>query len=374
MSDASAAPRTSSNNLLSGRARGAPRALLRQALLLAALSAALLGGCRPRTGGGPAVEFTRVPQAEANRTDKLDVIEGRVSGAKPGQQVVLYARAGAWWLQPVPDAPYTKIQPDSTWVNSTHLGTEYAALLVEPGYRPRASLEELPSPGGEVVAVATVKGAAAPPSPTLQFGGYEWRIRTAPSGRGGMNNYDPANAWTDADGALHLRIAGEPGKWTCAEVALTRSFGYGTYTFVVRDTSQLEPAAALAIFTWDYSGAEANNREINVEISRWGDPTSKNAQYVVQPFHVPANVARFDAPAGVLTHSFRWEPGRVSFRTVRGGANAPRPEVVSEHAFTSGVPTPGVETVRIALYVFVNTDQPLRNGAEVVVEKFEYLP
>jgi hypothetical protein len=372
MNHPSAAPRTSINNLLSGRA---PRALLRQALLLASLSAALLGGCRPQAGGGQAVEFTRVPQAEASRTDKLDVIQGRVSGAKPGQQIVLYARAGAWWLQPLPNAPYTKIQPDSTWVNSTHLGTEYAALLVEPGYRPRATLEELPSPGGEVVAVSTATGAAAPPSPMLQFSGYEWRIRTAPSSRGDtMNLYDPANAWTDADGALHLRIAGEPGRWTCAEVALTRSFGYGTYSFVVRDTSQLEPAAVLAMFTWDYSGAEENNREMDVEISRWGDPTSKNAQYQVQPFHVPANVARFDVPPGVLTHSFRWEPGRVSFRTVRGRANAPRPEVVSEHAFTSGIPAPGVETVRVAFYVFGKTGQPVQNGAEVVVEKFEYLP
>jgi hypothetical protein len=259
-------------------------------------------------------------------------------------------------------------------VNSTHLGTEYAALLVEPGYRPRASLEELPSPGGEVVAVATAKGAAAPPSPTLQFGGYEWRIRTAPSGRGGMNNYDPANAWTDADGALHLRIAGEPGKWTCAEVALTRSFGYGTYTFVVRDTSQLEPAASLAMFTFDYSGAEANNREMSVEITRWGDPTSKNAQYVVQPFHVPANVARFDAPAGVLTHSFRWEPGKVYCKTVRGFMTDPAPEVISEHVFTAGVPSPGAESVRMALYLYGKADDPAQNGTEIVIEKFEYLP
>ena len=375
MSDTSAASRKSFNNLLSGRARGSPRALLRQTFLLAALSAALLSGCRPRTGGGPAVEFTRVPKAEASRTDKLDVIQGSVSGAKPGQQIVLYARMGAWWLQPLPNAPYTKIQPDSNWVNSTHLGTEYAALLVEPGYRPRATLDELPSPGGEVVAVANTKGAAAAPSPMLEFGGYEWRIRTAPSSRGDTPNlYDPANAWTDADGALHLRIAGQPGKWTCAEVALTRSFGYGTYSFVVRDTSNLEPAAVLAMFTWDYSGAEENNREMDVEISRWADPASKNTQYVVQPFYVPANVARFDSPAGVLTHSFRWEPGRLSFRTVRANANAPRPEVVSEHVFTSGVPVPGVETVRMAFYVYGKTGQPLQKVAEVVVEKFEFLP
>ena len=350
-------------------------ARVRVAALAAAFIIILLGGCRSRTGAdGPAVAFTRVPQAEANRTDKLDVIQGSVNGARPGQQIILYARAGAWWLQPLPNAPFTKIQ-GSEWVNSTHLGTEYAALLVEPGYRPRATLDELPSPGGEVVAVATAKGAASSPSPTLQFSGYEWRIRTAPSSRGDTSNlYDPANAWTDADGALHLRIAGQSGKWTCAEVALTRSFGYGTYSFVVRDTSHLEPAAVLAMFTWDYAGGDDNNREMNVEISRWGDPASKNTQYLIQPFHVPANVARFDSPAGVLTHSFRWEPGRVTFRTVSGAADGLRPAVVSEHVFTSGVPSPGAETVRMAFFVFGKNGQPLQNGAEVVVEKFEFLP
>lgn len=350
-------------------------ARVRVVALTAAFFIILLGGCRSRTGvDGPVVAFTRIPQAEANRTDKLDVIQGSVSGARPGQQIVLYARAGAWWLQPLPHAPFTKIQ-GTQWVNSTHLGTEYAALLVEPGYRPRATLDELPSPGGEVVAVATAKGAASSPSPTLQFSGYEWRIRTAPSSRGDTNNlYDPANAWTDADGALHLRIAGQPGKWTCAEVALTRSFGYGTYSFVVRDTSHLEPAAVLAMFTWDYAGGDDNNREMDVEISRWGDPASKNTQYQVQPFHVPANVARFDSPPGVLTHSFRWEPGRVTFKTVRGIVSVVRPEVVNEHVFTSGVPSPGAETVRMAFYVFGKNGQTLQNGAEVVVEKFEFLP
>jgi hypothetical protein len=186
--------------------------------------------------------------------------------------------------------------------------------------------------------------------------------------------YDPSNAWTDESGALHLRIAKRADKWTCAEVTLKRSFGYGSYSFVVRDTSQLEPAAVLAMFTWDYAGGDQNNREMDIEISRWGDPASKNAQFEVQPFYVPANVARFMAPAGVLTHSFRWEPGNVSFRTVRGAGKNPAAEVVNEHVFTSGVPAPGVESVRMAFFIYGKTGTPMQNDAEVVVEKFEYLP
>jgi len=336
-----------------------------------------LGGCRSRQAvPTPSIEFTRIPPADAGGPDKLDIIEGRVIGARPGQQIVLYSKSGTWWVQPLVGEEFTKIQPSSKWVNTTHLGTEYAALLVEPGYRPAAKISELPTSGGEVVAVSVAKGG--PPgsavSKIINFSGYEWRVRDAPSDRGGKNSYDRSNAWTDSNGALHLRIAKVAGEWTCAEVTLTRSFGYGTYSFLVRDTSQLDPAAVFAMFTWDYAGSEQSYREMDIEISRWGDPMSKNAQYVVQPFYVPANAVRFIEPAGVLTHSFRWEPGRVSFSTVRGSEAGNKVRSVAEHVFTSGVPSSGIESVRMSLYVFHGAKEPLQNGAEVVVEKFEYLP
>ncbi len=298
-------------------------------------------------------------------------------GAHSGQQLVLYARSGQWWVQPLTDQPFTKIQPDSKWSNSTHLGTEYAALLVEPGYRPASIMDSLPTEGGAVAAVAVVKGEPTPPEiiKTVRFSGYEWKVRTADSNRGGgITRYDPANVWTDNRGALHLRIANNSGEWTCAEVNLTRSLGYGLYRFVVRDSSRLEPAAVLSMFTWDDSGQEHNHRELDVEITRWGDPLSKNAQYVVQPYYVPANVARFMAPAGILTHSFQWEPGKVSFRTIRGTSSANGPRTVAGHIFTSGVPAPGGELVHMNLYIFGSASSPLRNQNEVVIEKFEYLP
>jgi hypothetical protein len=352
-------------------------ALTWKGVLLVALSV-LLGGCRPETAtAGRSIEFTKVPQADEGGPDKLDTIEGRVVGARPGQQVVLYARSGVWWVQPVSNEPFTTINPDSTWKNSTHLGTEYAALLVEPGYRPPATVEVLPKEGGGVIAVATTEGEKAEraASKTLRFSGYEWEIRQLASDRAGTrNSFDPANAWTDERGFLHLRIARSSGEWTCAEVKLTRSLGYGSYTFVVRETSQLEPAAVLSMFTREDSGSDPNNRELNIEISRWGDPASKNGQYVIQPYYVPANVARFAAPPGTLTHSFRWEPGRVLFRTIRGAAPVEGSRVVAEHVFTSGVPSPGGESIRVNLFVFGNNRNPLQNGAEVVIEKFEYLP
>ena len=151
-----------------------------------------------------------------------------------------------------------------------------------------------------------------------------------------------------------------------------RSLGNGTYRWVVRDTSHLELPVVFGMFTWDYAGGSQGNREMDIEISRWGDPSRKSGQYVVQPYYVAANVARFEVPSGTLTHSFRWDPGRISFRTVRGAGGARMP-VVAERIFTSGIPSPGIESVRMNLYVS-GSERTLRNGAEVVIEHFEYLP
>lgn len=335
----------------------------------------LLGACRsPHAQVEPTIEFSRLPQAGQGSPEKFETIEGRVTGARPGQRIVLFARSGVWWVQPTASEPFTELQRDFKWKNVTHPGNAYAALLVNPGYRPSPTLKELPGKGGSVVAVAIAEGAMLERAPlrTLHFSGYEWELRQATSNRGGTRNlYDPANVWTDDKGFLHLRIARKGNNWTSAEVTLSRSLGYGSYRFVVRDVFHLEPAAVFSIFTWDESGPP---REVDIEISRWGEPTSKNAQYVIQPYYVPANVIRFMAPPGILTFWFLWEPGRASFKTARGAKANVGSSVVAEHAFTSGVPSPGSESIHMNLYVYDNKSNPLQHGAEVIVEKFEYLP
>lgn len=340
----------------------------------ALIAGTLAAGCRaPRAIGETSIEFAIVPEASDGGSDRMAAISGRVRGARPGQQIVLFARSGVWWVQPLTAEPFTKVEPDSTWKNRIHLGTEYAALLVEPGYRPPHTTDSLPQPGGDVIAIATIKGTpdtAATTRKVLSFSGYEWEVRGVPSDRGGANDYDPDNAWIDADGFLHLKLAQRDGRWTSAEVVLTRTLGYGTYVFTVKDVSNMDPAAAFGMLTWDNQSAEQNHRELDVEISQWGDPRIPNAQYVVQPYYVPANVARFSAPAGTLTHSFRWEPGRASFRTVRGTNGAQ----IAQHEFTSGVPATGAERVRMNLYFFRFSPVPPQKDVEVVIERFQYLP
>ena len=356
----------------------------------AVLLVLLLTGCHSSSrNSAPTITFSKVATAYLESPFKTDitergyktgVMEGRVTGARPGERLVLYAKTdGRWGSCPQSGQPFTSLQNDGRWNGSVHLGTAYAALLVDPTYNPPEQTESLPGVGNGVVALAVVNGEGPTPqlpSPkVLNFSGYEWTTSAGPIFRAGSRNFfDPANAWTDEKGALHLRISGSPGKWAGAELKLTRSLGYGTYSFQVRDLSHLEPSALLTLTTWDGVGTESTRRELDLEFGRWGDPDNTNVNYVVQPYYVPANIIAFRDPPGPYTHSFRWEPGKVTFSTVAGSGNTGGGRVINQHLFTSGVPTPGSESVRIALYVFHQGKMPLKHENEVIIDKFDYLP
>jgi hypothetical protein len=144
--------------------------------------------------------------------------------------------------------------------------------------------------------------------------------------------------------------------------------------FQLRDDSRLEPSALLTLITWDGVGTESTRRELDVELGRWGKLENTNVNYVVQPYYIPTNYLAFQAPPGPYTHSFRWEPGKVTFSTVAGSGKAAGGPVINQHVFTSGVPSPEGESVRIALYVFHQGKISLKHENEIIIDKFEYLP
>jgi len=117
----------------------------------------------------PVIEFTTIPiigeNDAAGDPGRISFIKGRVIGAKPGQQIVIYARAFnvhgqlEWFVQPLVNEPFTKIDSESRWHTSTHPGAEYAALLVEDSFQPPGTTSVLPTQG--VLAVAFTKGEPA---------------------------------------------------------------------------------------------------------------------------------------------------------------------------------------------------------------------
>jgi hypothetical protein len=363
-----------------GVGRIAPKRLgLSLILIILGLGFAGHGCHSQKNSASPSIEFTHIPPAAQGGKERFDTISGRVRNARPKQQIVIYVHSGQWWVQPEPDRPFIPIKADSTWSTETHLGFEYAALLVDSDYHPLPTMDVAPTQGGSIALVTIVKGVGTPqfaPHGSLKFSGYDWDVRMTESDKGGMSNlYDAENAWTDASGALHMQIKKKSGRWSCAEIWLNRSLGYGTYSVTVRDTSHLEPAANFSMFTFDEWGSEQHFREMDVEVGGPGDAANKNnARYVIQPLYMAGNLFAFAAPSGTLTYVLRWEPGHASFKTFRGSSVGGGAQLVSEHEFTSAIPAPGKAIIRLIFYAVASEKNPMQKPSEVVVEKFEYLP
>ena len=335
----------------------------------------LFNGCG--SPPAPTIQFTQIPDAGPGGAEKTAKIGGRALGNKPGQRIVLFAQYGTWWVQPFASRPFTEIQADHSWTNITHMGSEYAALLVERDYAPPKIADVLPAPGGPVIAVATVAGKASGLSKLttpgkMNFSGFDWEVYRGPKENFGvLYPNSSSNVWTDSKGWLHLRISKETEGWTGAEINLSRSLGYGTYSFVFHALPELEPATILSIQSWDPLDAGQNHREFDVLLGQRGDPSIKNGQYSVIPFNVPGNVYRFTVPRDSFTHAIRWEQGWLLFQTQQTDG---RRRVIAEHTFTAGIPTPGGERIHINVYAYRDAQVPQKNTAEVILEKFVYLP
>src|SRR5258708_2622051 len=129
-----------------------PHIVARSATFSVLLAYFVLTGCHSSPkNSAPTVAFSKVPAAQESpyKIDiiedgdyKRDIIEGRVTGARPGQRIVVYARTdGRWGLCRQSGRPSTNIETEGRWNASVHLGIQYAALLVDPTYNPPEQTE-----------------------------------------------------------------------------------------------------------------------------------------------------------------------------------------------------------------------------------------
>jgi hypothetical protein len=351
--------------------------LTRSGLLLLLFSLQLLAGCSKHP---PTLTFTEIPVAAMGGPDNVALFQGDVHHARNGQRLVLYCKADKWYLQPDPYHPYTEVLPGGHWKREVHLGSDYAAMLVDARFTPPATAAALPQIGNGVIAISTTPGSAEGPfHPThpihkIRFDGYDWVVRQVPIGRLGPHSYSVNNVSLDEHGFLHLRITKGADGWVCSDVRLDRSLGYGTYTFTVEDSSHFEPAVVFSMFTWSEAGMAYNHREMNINLSRWGHSEGNNAEFIVQPFYVKTNSYRFTLPAGLHTFSLHWEPGNATFRSVSGATAAESLRPVALHSFGGNIPPPADETASMNFCEFSLAEVPLRHEAEIVVERFQYLP
>jgi hypothetical protein len=215
----------------------------------------------------------------------------------------------------------------------------------------------------------------------IEFSGEKWLVKnsTEPVGPGpNFFSSGPENVWVDSAGALHLAVRFRNGRWQCAEITSARRFFYGKYTFKVSSPlNQLDPSAVLGLFSWNPISIK-HNREVDIEISRQGDPASINAQYVVQPYHLPDHQHFFEITGNsqFTTHEFIWKRNIIEFKSYYGHDQpVSDDQMIAGWSYNQYPPKyPGRIQVRINLWLF-NGIPPL-NGRdfEIVMEEFQFTP
>ncbi len=102
------------------------------------------------------IAFTQVP-GSGSGPDKTSLISGKVTGnGVDNLQIVIYTKAGGkWWIQPTTENPFTEIKKGK-FQTETHLGSQYAAILVKRGYKPSNTCITLPKEGDNVISIAIV--------------------------------------------------------------------------------------------------------------------------------------------------------------------------------------------------------------------------
>lgn len=337
--------------------------------------------------GQPALELTSVPPY-----DSSEDLEGRAAGVEPGEAkvaVVIFVPGAGWWAKPTAANPLTSLRPDGFWRADITTGgadrtaTKIAAFLVPADFvvQPILGVAKLPATLQKQALAKAIAVRVKRKEQTIAFCEHEWIVKYAADRRGPGPNYfsdSEKNVWVDDQDRLHLRITHRDGKWQCAEIISKRTFGYGTYTFDLDCSVEgLDPNIILGLFTWS-DAPEYAHREIDIEISRWGDADNKDAQFVVQPYDAPEHMRRFRLPGGLKssTHSFKWLRNVVSFRTMVGDASTrtDKNDVIHQWDCVKDVPQTGDENARMNLWLM--RGQPPMSGeeAEIVVRGFEFVP
>lgn len=234
-----------------------------------------------------------------------------------------------------------------------------------------------------VLAVALASPEAHPR--TLEFAGRTWHVRETGRGAPGPNHWDARNAWVDAQGRLHLRLARDAGgTWRGAEVRLAAPLGFGRYEFkVIGRLDTLDPNVVFGLFNYPppATGPDGTH-EIDIEFTRWGDPAKPPGHWTVhapEPGVAPAQQAFAFALEGAhSTHRVQWHHDRVRFSMRHGHGDDPHAFEAARWTFAPRdaarripqVPLP----VHLNLWLF--RGQPPRNGepVELVISDFRFTP
>jgi len=227
-----------------------------------------------------------------------------------------------------------------------------------------------------LIALVLRQPAAVEEQRTIPFAGMTWNVKSRTGGPGPNHwSSDSESVWVDGQGRLHLKIRRIDGTWHCAEVWTKQSLGYGDYVFqVASNVESYDPNVVAGLFTY-----LDDDREVDIEFSRWGVPNSPVAQYVVQPGSRPGNKRAFrpGLSGEYSTHSICWCERSVSFESYHGhGGIIPLKERMIQHwtCTSRDIPKAGGEKTHSNLWLNQGKSPTDSKEYELIITDFRFKP
>jgi hypothetical protein len=214
---------------------------------------------------------------------------------------------------------------------------------------------------------------AATTTTTIEFSGITWDVKSGSSLAPGPNNWTSNSKYVfvDPDGYLHLPIKYIAGKWYCSELISQKSFGYGEYKVVLgTNVETLDKNIIVGIFTY-----ETDKREIDIEFSRWGNPSNVAGWYTVQPVNSSSQRSfSLNLNSVFSTHKFVWTNNNIAFDSFQGD-NDLLPSTSIENWVYTGIQNPPAGNERFHLNFWLFQGKAPTNGldAELIVKSVSIL-
>lgn len=208
----------------------------------------------------------------------------------------------------------------------------------------------------------------------IHFSGLDWIVRSG-SGGPGPNAWSDSNesVWVDSTGSLHMKIRKAGNTWYCSEVYLQKSYGYGRYAFHVKsDVETYDSRIVVGLFTY-----ENDSREIDIEFSRWADPSSPAGWNTIQPPPYSAiNQHSFNLGlnGSESLHSFEWKSDSIEFKSTKPYTLnvPPNDSLISEWTYTgNNNPPVGNERLHINFWLFQGKPPVIPSSSELIISRVE---
>ena len=229
-----------------------------------------------------------------------------------------------------------------------------------------------------MAAVVVFCGVCRSEARTIEFAGQTWAVKAGGPMGPGPNQWSDSSesVWVDEQGRLHLKIRKIDGVWHCAEVTSQVTATHGVYRFKIdSDTHAFDRNTVVGLFTYNN-----DTEEIDVEMSRWGNPADPNVgQFVVQPYETPGNIERFslETVGAQTTHEFNWQHDSIFFQSYVGHADAPgEGDLIHRYHYTGGDIPPLAPGARVHLNFWLFRGNGPTDGmdTELIIRDFTFTP